>query len=195
MPPPPARARTFDSNGKAVAAPAPGSTLAEQFGEEEAAVTEPQPGAASPAAAMEVETEQVDTDIVDIPEEAGFVQVSYSKDTNRDQAGRMGKAETISLLNKFANDQNLDICVQPSHGMGGKPFGPIQIYVESYDMAKYITSTMPTATIKRASATDSSEEIEVSFELRAFRVVEELQNEFKQNNITPDFLRSSSVFV
>ena len=196
MPPPPARARTFDSNGKAVAAPAPGSTLAEQFGEEEAAVTEPQPGAASPAAAMEVEPlGEVDTDIVDIPEEAGFVQVSYSKDTNRDQAGRMGKAETISLLNKFANDQNLDICVQPSHGMGGKPFGPIQIYVESYDMAKHITSTMPTATIKRASATDSSEEIEVSFELRAFRVVEELQNEFKQNNITPDFLRSSSVFV
>ena len=143
-------------------------------------------GEAEEAVAMQEDDElpaAENVDAEDVSADAGYLQIAYGKDVVRDDAGPMDKLTTLSHLNLFANAEQLDVHIQPTQGMGGRKYGPIQIYMDNYEQAQYIEQTMPTVTFEQQSVRNASDKIEITLNIKAFRVADELKNSLTQRGI------------
>ena len=136
-----------------------------------------------------------DLEIADLSdtEEAGYVQISYDKTVDRDAAGPLVKISLIERINLYANENDIPINFEPFGG-GGKPYGPVQLYFPTFEQAKYIAETLSEVKYSMESKTEAGSTIEITINLKAFKVSNELKNEFTQAGITDDFLNANSIY-
>ena len=174
------------------AAGAASSAMQGEMDVELAQHTPPPADGINPEASETVEVDAVD--IEDAHEDGGFLEISYSREVDREHAGPFDKIKLIETINAHPLTQESNLVVEPSQGIGGTPYGPVQLYMP-FERAQYFAATLPTLSYKNPSKQNANEEIDITINFRALKVAEELQNKLSQAGITNDFLDASTVYV
>ena len=181
-PPPPAPSRAQMAGNSAADAIAQVPTWADRVEADELAAATAAPVTGAPEAAMEIDEVQPKAGHVKTVAEA-YLRIVYDGSIRADMPP-MNKAQIGAALRAAADAQDLQIDVDPTHGVGGGGVAGVDFYYETYEMAKEIADAIPTWT-------DRVGDQDIKYNILCFRCVKPV-DAFRP---TDDFIGGFTLFA
>ena len=197
-PPPPLPAATAEPAAPVAPVAASVATPAEMSaangGEAAGSSADTGPKATEAEAPKEAEANGEQLEPEDFDDSESFIQIAYTKDTDRSVVDKLSPPELEQFLQWYANENEIEIDISPQIGCQGKPYGPWQFYYRDFAYAQFIEQAMPKAGYDhRYDDEDGQQQIaRIEFTLKAMRIGEAVR---ERSGMTDNFQSNYTMYT